>query len=219
MTNLRAREGSTTDLIFELTDGDGNGARLADKRVELVLSDKDARKEETRIFSNVDIPSMLAVGAENQKQTVVVFGASGTFKLQYGSLTTAAIAYNANASVIQSALEALTTIGSGKVLVTGLALPTGASAAVSVEFIGTLFSQSQPLLVGTTLSGVTKVGVTGKTVIVFKPQRDTFRPELTPYECYFNAIDANGEVKSYPESDTDGFFFTIDAIASNLIIR
>jgi hypothetical protein len=43
----------------------------------------------------------------------------GTFTLTFNGQTTATIAYNANAATVQSALEALSTIGSGNVLVSG----------------------------------------------------------------------------------------------------
>lgn len=58
----------------------------------------------------------------------------GTFKLKYGSQRTAALAYNASAAAIQTALRALSNIGATGVNVTGGALPTD----VVVTFAGTL---------------------------------------------------------------------------------
>ncbi|MGV9744591.1 hypothetical protein ACWDTG_06715 [Rhodococcus zopfii] len=55
--------------------------------------------------------------------TVTIGGSptGGTFTLTVGGQTTAGIAYNAAASAVQSALEALSTVGAGKATVTGSA--------------------------------------------------------------------------------------------------
>ena len=52
-------------------------------------------------------------------QQVALTGSSGTFTLTFGGQTTAAIAYNATAATVQSALQSLSSIGSGNVLVSG----------------------------------------------------------------------------------------------------
>lgn len=54
-------------------------------------------------------------------QEFVVAGAptGGTYTLNYGGQTTSALAFNAAASDVETALEALSTVGSGKVTVTG----------------------------------------------------------------------------------------------------
>jgi hypothetical protein len=77
------------------------------------------------------------IPAVNEKQSVTITGSptGGTFTLTYSGQTTAAIAYNANAAAVQSALEALSNIGVGDVTVTGGALP---GTAVVVEFTGAL---------------------------------------------------------------------------------
>jgi|ERR1041385_73056 hypothetical protein len=58
----------------------------------------------------------------------------GTFKLKYGSQRTSALAYNASAANIQTALRALSNIGSSGVNCSGGALPTD----VVVTFAGPL---------------------------------------------------------------------------------
>jgi hypothetical protein len=57
----------------------------------------------------------------NEAQTVTITGTptGGTFTLTYSGQTTAAIAYNANAAAVQSALEALSNLAPGDVTVTG----------------------------------------------------------------------------------------------------
>lgn len=54
----------------------------------------------------------------NEVQTVTIDATGGTFTTTYSGQTTSAVAYNASASTYQTALEALSTIGSGNVSVT-----------------------------------------------------------------------------------------------------
>jgi hypothetical protein len=63
----------------------------------------------------------------NAVQTVTTTGTptGGTFTLTFEGRTTATIAYNASAAVVQAALEALPNIGTGNVLAGGGPLPTG----------------------------------------------------------------------------------------------
>lgn len=80
-------------------------------------------------------------------QTVALTGSptGGTFTLTFGGNTTAGIAYDASASAVQSALEALASIGAGNVLVTG---GPGPGTAWVVDFTGTLGYTSQALMTG-----------------------------------------------------------------------
>jgi hypothetical protein len=60
-------------------------------------------------------------GRTSEVQTVTITGGptGGTFTLTFDGATTAAIAYNASAAAVQSALEALPSINAGDVTVTG----------------------------------------------------------------------------------------------------
>lgn len=73
----------------------------------------------------------------NEVQQVAITGGptGGTFTITYAGQTTAAIPYNANAAAVQAALEALSNIAPGDVVVSGGALP---GTPVVVEFRGTL---------------------------------------------------------------------------------
>jgi hypothetical protein len=74
-----------------------------------------------------------AGGGTDEVQTVTITGTptGGTFTLTYEGETTAAIAYNATAAAVQTALEALGTIGAGNVLCAGGPFP---GSAVTVTF-------------------------------------------------------------------------------------
>ena len=62
-----------------------------------------------------------AAGSEVQVVTLTTAPTGGTFTLTYSGQTTSAIAYNASAATVDAALEALSNIGAGDVVVTGSA--------------------------------------------------------------------------------------------------
>ncbi len=66
----------------------------------------------------------------------------GTFTLTFGAQTTSALAYNASASVVQAALQALSTIGLGNVLVTQV------TPVWRATFAGTLSSSNVGMISG-----------------------------------------------------------------------
>jgi len=68
-----------------------------------------------------------SVAGTNEVQTITTTGTptGGTFKIRFRGQTTATIAYNAAAAAVDTALEALSTIGVGKVACTVGPLPTG----------------------------------------------------------------------------------------------
>ena len=72
--------------------------------------------------------------AVDERQTISSTATGGTFTLSYGGQTTAALNWNATAAQIDTALEALSTIGAGNVACAGGPLPAG----VTVDFQGTL---------------------------------------------------------------------------------
>jgi hypothetical protein len=77
------------------------------------------------VESGVLMSSAALLGGANEQQTVTVTGTptGGNFTLTFNGATTANIAYNAAASAVVTALEALPNIGPGNVSATGGALP------------------------------------------------------------------------------------------------
>jgi hypothetical protein len=82
-------------------------------------------------------------GRSNEVQSVSITGGptGGTFTLTFDGETTAGIAYNAAASAVQTALEALSNIQPGDVICTGGALP---GTAVTVTFAGRWLGKNVP---------------------------------------------------------------------------
>lgn len=72
----------------------------------------------------------------NEKQTITITGTptGGTFALTYNGQTTAAIAFNATAAAVGTALAALSNLDAADIAMTGGPFP---GTAVVVEFIGT----------------------------------------------------------------------------------
>ena len=79
-----------------------------------------------------------AAGNQNCEQTITLLGTptAGTWTLSYGGHTTTALAYNSAASIVQSALQALPSIGTGNATVT-----SPAAFTYLVTFTGTLGNQ------------------------------------------------------------------------------
>jgi len=96
--------------------------------------------------------SLFSQAGTSEAQTVTITGTptGGTFTLTFKAQTTAGIAYNAAASAVQTALAALSTVGSGNVTVTG-----SAGGPYTVTFAGTLAHTDVPAM---TTSGA---GLTG----------------------------------------------------------
>lgn len=83
----------------------------------------------------------------NERQTIDLLNGptGGTFTLTFDGQTTGSIAYNASASAVDSALEALSNIASSDLTTTGGPLP---GTAVTVDFGGTHANQDVELITG-----------------------------------------------------------------------
>lgn len=90
---------------------------------QVTLSGQGIAQAGTDLRNGGDTDSKGIMGGVNCVQTLTISGVptGGTFKLRYKGAETATIAYNAANTVVQSALEALTTIGAGNVAVVGSA--------------------------------------------------------------------------------------------------
>lgn len=71
-------------------------------------------------YANTDVPQLLVV-QRNHVQQIIISGlpTSGNFRLTFDGLQTSPIPYNASATVVRQALEALSNIGLGNVFVSG----------------------------------------------------------------------------------------------------
>ncbi len=95
----------------------------------------------------IEDPSMICVAATpaaDQQQTITLAGdiPGDTFTLTFRGATTTPIATNANAAAVQSALVALSTIGTGNCTVTD----TGGVDPYTATFVGTLAKQDVDLM-------------------------------------------------------------------------
>lgn len=103
----------------------------------------------------------------NAEQVVAFIGAptGGSFTLTYGGQTTTSLAYNSTATQVQTALQALSSIGTGNVLVAGA--EGDLDAPWFITFTGTL--GNQPITTMTAASSLTGTGTVGITVTTSTP--------------------------------------------------
>jgi hypothetical protein len=98
-----------------------------------------------------NIVVLVGTRGSNEVQTVTITSATGgTYTLSFLGAVTVNIAYDATAATVQTALEALATVGTGNVLVTG-----DPGGPYTVTFVGALGGANQPLMVAdiTNLTG------------------------------------------------------------------
>lgn len=91
---------------------------------------------------------------QNEAQTLTVTASGGTFTLSFRAVVTANLAWNIDASTLQSTLRSLSTIGAGNVTVSG---GPASTAPLTLTFISDLANTALPLVVG---DGVLLTGIT-----------------------------------------------------------
>ena len=109
------------------------------------------------LFVVASQPVIINFNGTNAVQSVTISGGAtgGTFTITYGGYTTPGIAWNASAATVQTALQALTSIGANNVLVTG-----NAGGPYTLTFVGTL--GIQPITTVTASAS----GLTGGTPVI-----------------------------------------------------
>lgn len=80
---------------------------------------------------------LAAFGQNEQKTTITVDATGGTYTITYAGQTTAAIAYNATAGAVQTALELLLNIAPGDIAVTGGVGASGGGVPYVITYLKT----------------------------------------------------------------------------------
>jgi hypothetical protein len=159
----------TTGFIVILRQGDVPASKTMDiwpvrvaSKSPAITVDNESAKFTVR-FSITDTPVLDAAvpaAGPDEVQTITVTGSptGGTFTLTFSGQTTAAIAYNATASAVQTALEGLSNINPGDVVCAGGPLP---GTPVTVTFGGQYDGQNVAQMTATaSLTGGTSPDVT-----------------------------------------------------------
>ena len=135
-------------------DAAGNLTRKKDRENRVIaytFDDLDRQTSEKWLASASTMPSLAiatttAGGPVNEVQRVGFTASTslmgGTFTLSFGGQTTGAIAYNASAATVQTALQGLSSIGSGNVSVVK-SIGTSASQEWTLTFQGSLAAANQ----------------------------------------------------------------------------
>ncbi len=132
-TNSRLFGTDTVNEIRGLVSFDGGAG--SDR---LVLNDDQELADNVVTVAKHTING-LDMAPVNEVQTITVRASAGTFRLTYGGQTTGALAYDASASDVQSALEALAGIGAGNVRVDKIGVAgSGVGSIFVVRFRGRL---------------------------------------------------------------------------------
>jgi hypothetical protein len=108
-------------------------------RVDPVNDPEDSSAMAVNLKASLVYPAGTVLGeliGTDEVQTITIDAAGGTFTITFGAQTTVALAWNATAAVVQAALEALSTIGIGNILVTKSGL------VYTLVFRGALGSQN-----------------------------------------------------------------------------
>lgn len=93
-------------------------------------------------------------GSPSEVQTITVDATGGTFTVTFDGQTTGAIAFNATAAAVQTALEAIGNINPGDVTVSGGPGNAGGTTPYSIAFGGRYMGQNVPAVTTTpTLTG------------------------------------------------------------------
>jgi hypothetical protein len=181
----------TGGLKATTTDADGNRFVMGSaKTATTTTATASLEKAAVTVMDFFVGHEVGTINPVNEVQTVAFSGTvtGGTFTLTFAGQTTAGIAYNATAAAVQSALEALSTIGAGNVSVTG---GPGPGTPYAVAFVGALAGTdvAQMTASGAALTGTTPgVAVTTTTQGVYPAAAgDLFADLLGQY------LDAAGE--------------------------
>jgi hypothetical protein len=106
----------------------------------------------------------------NELERIIVNAGGGTFTISHGGETTGSIPFNASAGEVQSALEALGSIGAGNVAVKGGPGGEGGGTPYFFEFVGALAKTSiTPLTTSRSALVPAKSGAHLATVVVLRP--------------------------------------------------
>lgn len=128
------------------------GAELSQQECSITTSIAEHTMTNLRMLMN-----QLNAGGVNEVETISLGSASaGTVTITFAGQTTGPIAYNASAAAVQTALESLSNVDPGDVVVTGGPLPAAVTLTFGGQYAGTDVGQVT----------VAPTGLTGGTVTV-----------------------------------------------------
>jgi hypothetical protein len=137
-------------------------------RVDPVIDPEEISEIPVNLKASQTYPAGTILGemiGTDEVQTVTIDATGGTFTITFGGQVTAALAWNATAAVVQAALEALSTIGVGNILVTksGLVYTLTFRAALGSQNVAAVTTQVGSLTggAGTAAVATATAGVAG----------------------------------------------------------
>lgn len=170
------------DII--LRDGTGGTAEVADSSIAagnttLEITDVVVVGNRTVVpvgahfrVTGVDEKYLVTAQNSNKVWTVTVDATSGNFTITFEGQTTASILENETAANVQTALEALSTVDAGDLIVTG-----SAGGPWTIEARGAYLGLSTPVM---TVSDVDLAGGAGESITTDQPGAVTWEVTFTP---------------------------------------
>jgi hypothetical protein len=154
-------------------------------RVDPIKGPDDLIIENVNLKASLTYPAGTVLGelvGTDEVQTVTIAGGAtgGTFTITFGGQTTSAIPYGSSASVVQAALEALSSIGIGNILV------SKAADVYTLTFRNALGQQNVAQVTASAAS------LTGGT------------PTITPATATAGVLGTPGTYAPYASGNTDG---------------
>lgn len=139
------------DLVAEQT-AMAVGAELSEQMVSIATSVAEHTMQNLRMMMNIANP-----GGTNEVETISLGAATaGSVAITFQGQTTGAIAWNASAAAVQTALESLSNVDVGDIIVTGGPFPAAVTLTFTGQYAGTDVTQVT----------VAPTGLTGGTVTV-----------------------------------------------------
>ena len=170
---------------------DWNASEVAEFNEVLATDNGDGTFTLSSVEAGQPFVVAITIGdGTNEIQTVTIGGSptGGTFTLSVGGQTTSPLAYNATGATVEAALEALSTVGSGNVTVTG-------DGPYTIEFIGTLAGVNMAPI-GSNADGLT-VPPEVQEVDLGSPTGGTFTAKLGAAGTSTSALAYNISAASY----------------------
>lgn len=177
--DVRASAGSVAGALIGLSNIDNSGVTVTASgnvltvewintegnapQAQMTASDFTYGYSQSITISVTTTAATAGSAGVNEQQVITVTGSptGGTFTLTFGANTTSALAFNASAATIQTALQGLASIGSGNATVAG-----SAGGPWTVTFTGTLAAANQSAL---TANGAGLTGGSTQTITVATP--------------------------------------------------
>lgn len=130
--------------MYEGTQIYADGTRYAINEAQTITRGSTGGNFTLSVDGQTTIPIAGRTTAYNKVQTITVDATGGTFTITYSGQTTSALAFNASGATITTALDALSNLAPGDIVVTGGPGASGGGTPYTLTYGGTLAATNTP---------------------------------------------------------------------------